>query len=408
MGNIIKLFENKKDCCGCSACRNVCPQKAIFMKEDGFGFLYPEIDSRKCIECGLCLKVCGYHSPIGEKNKINAYAMLSKEEKLYNKSASGGAFAVMAQKILDDGGYVVGCSMEKEGSGITAKHIIINDKKDLYKLQGSKYVQSDMGQTYYSTKKILEKGKCVLFSGTPCQIASLKKYLNKEYNNLITIDLVCHGVPSQKMFRDYLNELEQKYRINIEKVIFRDKSAGWGLNGFIVGKCDNGKKRKIILNNKESSYYYIFQQGLNYRKSCYSCPFAGELRPGDITIGDYWGIEVEHPELFSDNNAIWKKGKGISCIVVHSQKGKEFLEKCEKDMRLYQSTYEKVSRNNSQLLAPTVYDNQWQEIMNIYCQNGYVGIEKWFKKKMGISLIIIKIRNRIPKRVKKLLHKIFD
>lgn len=403
----IKLFEDEKECCGCGACRDLCPKKAISMKEDKWGFLYPEINDKSCIQCGLCIKTCGYQSPFVENKKFNAYAAICKNKTLYNYSASGGVFSVMAQRVLDDGGYVVGCSLEKINNNLTAKHIVIHDKEKLYKLQGSKYVQSNMENIFIKIKRLLENGNQVLFSGTPCQASSIKRYLDKDYNNLIVLDLICHGVPNQKMFRDYLAEVGKKYKLQIESIIFRDKSAGWSLNGFIIGKRKNGKKKKIIFNSKESSYYYIFQHGLNYRRSCYNCPFAGEFRPGDITIGDYWGIEKEHPELFSNDSDIWNSGKGISCIVVNTQKGKNFLERCKNDMYLFNSTYEKIAQNNSQLIAPTIYDkSQWKELMDQYYRGGYMAVERWFKQKLGFKLIKEKIKNRTPKKAKIIWHQI--
>ena len=407
MENKIKLYKTKMNCCGCGACYTVCPKHAIYMTEDKYGFMYPKISHKKCIKCGLCMRVCGFQAIGKKKAKLDSYAMISKEKKLYNNSASGGAFSVMAQEVLDKQGYVAGCSMESSHGQLAAQHVIVHDKNELYRLQGSKYVQSNMGKIYSQIKELLDAGQFVLFSGVPCQVSSLKRYLDKEYSNLILVDLVCHGVPSQKMFKDYLHEVEKKYGMKIQKIVFRDKSKGWSLNGYIAGeKIRSGKKKKVIFNNRESSYYYLFQKGLNYRESCYVCPFAGKFRPGDITLGDYWGIEREHMELFSDSNTSWKKGEAISCVIINTLKGRNFFETCQNNMNLHRSTYEKISRNNSQLMAPTSYDDFLRgKIMEEYCHHGYAGVEEWFRKEMGFKLVKIKMKDRVPDKIKKLVHR---
>ena len=222
----IELFENKKSCCGCGACANICPNGAITMKPDKWGYSYPVVDSSRCVSCGACKKACSYQNGISLHEPIRAYAAVNKTQQQLEKSASGGAFSAVATYFLKNESVVYGAALDFEGGHPIAHLVGIDDASQLWRLQGSKYVQSAVEQTYKQAKQNLDAGKKVLFSGTPCQIAGLYGYLKKEYANLWTIDVICHGVPNLKFFDDYLS-IEGKKRGGVPTgYSFRDKKRG--------------------------------------------------------------------------------------------------------------------------------------------------------------------------------------
>lgn len=396
MENLIKI-KNKSSCCGCGACLNVCPKNAITMKLDKVGNYYPYIDKNKCINCGLCKRICLFSNYNKSREERKCYAAYSKLNNLLSNSSSGGIFSSIAHSFLKQGGYVCGCASYYENSQIKISHIIIDNEKDLEKLQGSKYVQSNMVEIFPEVKRLLIDNKKVLFSGTPCQIVGLKSYLNKDYENLYTIDIICHGAPSQKLFYDYISFVEKNKKVKITNFKFRDKLNGWALYGYLYGKHKkNNKPFKSIFSNNESSYYYLFQKGYLYRENCYSCPYASSNRPGDITLGDYWGIELEHPEL------VEKAPKGISCLIINNLKGENLIENYGNDIEKVNSTFEKIQRNNSQLQHPTIEPDNNKQLLAIYEKYGYKAVEKEFVKIIGFkNLYINKLKNRVKKYIQK-------
>ena len=374
--NTIVLYEKKEDCCGCGACLNICPRNAITMKEDKCGYKYPVIDISKCIKCGQCKKVCAFQNRDETNKPIDCYAAVSKNKKQVMRSSSGGIFASLAAYIIDQGGIVYGAAY---GENWKVHHVAVESKKQLIDLQGSKYVHSDTENTFSIVKEQLKLGRLVLYSGTPCQIAGLQSFLGTDYDNLLTVDIVCHGVPSYKMFHDYLHLLEEKYGGTITSFSFRDKSKGWGINGSIV---INGKKRTIW--GSSSSYFHYFLKGWIYRENCYKCKYACSNRPADITLGDYWGIEKHHPELLTKDG--WDDTKGISCIVINTDKGKKYLE--DLPISLQRSNFAKISDKNTQLLRPCKKGNR-DEIIRIYKTGGRKEIDNYFRKSTGIKNIVV-------------------
>lgn len=397
----INVFDEKKYCCNCSACYNICPKQAIDIVEDEYGFTYPKINKEICIQCGLCRKICTFKSN-DKYNKVEkiAYVSYSTDEDIRKNSASGGIFASIAKEILQLHGLVYGCSLENFDGKLIPKHIKIDKIDQLYKLQGSKYVQSDIGETFKFVKEDLEKEKLVLFSGTPCQVAGLKSFLRKDFNNLFTIDIICHGVPSAKFFQDYLNYMEKKINGKIINFKFRDKIKGWRLVASIRYK--QGKKEKLkIIYPEESSYYKMFLDSKIYRDSCYRCPYANSNRPAELTIGDYWGIENVHPELLEELNI----KKGVSCLVVNNQKGKEIIEKYCKNLKIYNSNYNNVTSGNDQLNSPSKHPNDRLQILNSYKEKGYKEIEKIYRKSRNLKYYIKKIYKLFPDKLKRILKK---
>ena len=384
-----RIYDDKAHCCGCAACVNICPKQAVHMQEDECGFIYPEIDETKCIFCGLCKKVCSFQSGEGGQVPIAYYAAICNDKELVKKSASAGVFAVLASDILKQGGMVFGASFDEEWN---VRHISVKSSSDLEKLQGSKYAQSSVGLTYSDAKKALEDKKTVLFSGTPCQIAGLNGFLDKKYDNLLTVDIVCHGVPSNKMLKEYLKIIEYKNKGSIDKFTFRDKSIGWGINGSAIIR---GKKIKLW--QSASSYLHYFSKGWIYRDSCYKCKYACLKRTSDITIGDYWGIEKEHPDIIGK----WNEDEAVSLIIINSSKGKKAISEI-KLLQLEPSNYDKMKRRNKQLECPTDI-GQRDILVNIFIREGWNGIEKEFENNVGIKKYYSQIKAMIPVYIRRKL-----
>ncbi|MBQ9314243.1 MAG: Coenzyme F420 hydrogenase/dehydrogenase, beta subunit C-terminal domain [Clostridia bacterium] len=394
-------------CCGCGACFNICPKNAIIMEEDENGFLYPSINKQLCINCGLCKSVCNFNNykkkETGEYPKVNVAC--SKEEDILKKSSSGGIFATIAKAIINDGGVVYGCALRKEDDYLKPVHIRIDNNDDLIKIQGSKYVQSYIGNMYAKVKEDLNAGKKVLFSGTPCQIAGLKSYLkNTNMDNLFLIDIICHGTPSMKMFQDYQDFLKKKYKGEIKEFIFRNKENGWnskGIKGKVTIEQSRKKEKDVMINQHNSAYINLFIETAIQREECYSCPYASDKREGDITIGDYWGIDKIHPEVLKENGGKMELSKGISCLLINTEKGKRMVELCKKNMIMYESDFEKVSRKNGQLLHPCKSRLDREEILKIYRNENYEGLEKWLNKKLGVKKAIYYLWDKLPSNLKK-------
>ena len=329
---------------------NICPKSAIKMQADEYGFIYPVIQQDLCVQCGACMTVCGYQNKPKTEEPKKVYAAASKNSVLLRKSASGGAFAVIAEAVLKNEGIVYGAALPMENGILEPKHIRVDSLDKLILLQGSKYVQSEIGDTYSQAKRDLIQGKVVLFSGTPCQIAGLKKYLKKEYNNLITIDIICHGVPSKRLFQDFIEFHGKKLGGKITEFYFRDKTKGQGMitRSVYVGE-GHGFKEKVLMGGC-TAYIHFFSKSYTYRENCYSCPFASEERVGDLTVGDFWGFHEEYPSY--DVKQGLSNGKGISCLLVNTDKGNNALEQCEDQFVLMTSDFEKVAKHNDQLYSP--------------------------------------------------------
>ena len=384
----IQLMDN---CTACGACLNSCSQKAISMQEDEYGFVYPYINENKCINCGMCSKVCENISSIIKNKYRNSLAVQAKDWELSKRSASGGMFAILAKYVLFKKGIVFGCSMIKSENNFEIKHIYIEKQEDIYKLQGSKYVQSDIGYCYKQAKEFLEQGKLVLFSGTPCQIAGLKSYLNNDYENLLCIDLSCTGAPSNKMFNDYIYLLESKYNKKIVNFDFRNKEElGWTCGNALITFSDNSK---INLYNNLSSYLSFFIKGVSERKSCYSCKYSGLERVSDITICDCWGIDLLYPHLLKTT---FNKNEGISLLLINTEKGNIIFENI-KDKVLFESVNALNLKNyNHPLRHPTIEHKLREKYLNLYKNYGYLAVDKLFNKNLGLKKYYFIIKRYTP------------
>ena len=309
------LEKGKDNCCGCYACYNICPVNAITMARDEKGFSYPEIDRDLCINCGLCYDVCPTQHPVKErKEDVIAYAAYSKNKEERLESSSGGIFSLLAKVILEEDGIVFGAAFNDEHN---VEHIEIETLEDLYKLRGSKYVQSEIKDTYKKAREYLQKNKKVLFSGTPCQIEGLYNFLKKDYDNLYTTDIVCHGVPSQKVWQKYLKETKENENFNDDlSISFRNKDKGWLFFSFKIK--ENESKKKYLKSYSKDVYLQSFTKNLSLRNSCFSCQFKKKHKASDITLGDLWGSKKIAPELDDD--------LGLSTVVINSNKGREFMD----------------------------------------------------------------------------------
>ena len=313
------IYNKKKNCCGCEACRQICAQGAIDMVEDKEGFEYPQIDKAKCVNCGMCQKVC----PIIQRNNINGelkecFVAYTDNSSIRNDSSSGGIFSLLADQVITENGFIIGAAFDKE---YNVHHKCFQHRID--DLRGSKYVQSKIGTIFKKVKSHLDSGDYVLFSGTECQIAGLKTFLGKDYNNLLLVGILCHGVPSPMVWRKYKEYLQQGKKIKY--VSFRNKDCGWKDFSLKVEFTDGSFLREKF---SENLYMQSFLQEICMRPSCYDCKFKNLNRQADITLGDFWEINKYMQELDDD--------KGISVVLIHSDKGRRIWEKI-KEKAIYKS-----------------------------------------------------------------------
>lgn len=306
---MIHITEPKK-CCGCNACVQACPKHCIRMQEDSEGFLYPFVDRESCIDCGLCERVCPVINQNEPQKPVVTLAAVNSDESVRLASSSGGIFTLLAERTIDNGGVVFGAAFDENWD---VKHLCIDSKSELPKLRGSKYVQSIIGNCYKEAKAYLSAGKEVLFSGTPCQIAGLKRFLHKEYKNLKTVDVVCHGAPSPMVWRMYLDEVSSMYNIaQITDIKFRDKTEGWkNFSLSIKYKDKEGAEKTFRETLNENIFMRCFLSNLCLRPSCYACPARNGKSGSDITLADLWGAENICPGLDDD--------KGVSLVLLRNK-----------------------------------------------------------------------------------------
>lgn len=379
----MNLCKDKSLCCGCGACSNVCPTNAIGLEIDGDGFRYPVIDPAKCIRCGACLRTCNFKKPPNRNQPLHSYAAVASDSALQGHSSSGGVFSALAKCFLQNKGVVYGCAWHGGIEKLTPCHVRIDSVPTLPCLQGSKYVQSDMRAVFAKVKKDLENHRQILFSGTPCQIDALKGVLeNKIPVNLHLVDIVCHGTPSVAFFHAYLDFLGNKWKGRITDFLFRDKTRGWGILGTAV-LDKNGHLYRRPQNTHNSAFYHAFMSGDIYRDSCYKCKYASTSRPGDITLGDFWGIEKEFPQWLSDAGGDWIRRNGISCVLINTAKGQELLDSCADAISMREVPLETITRHNGQLLAPMQKSPRRDALMMLFRQKGYEGVHRWFLKQLG-------------------------
>lgn len=373
---INKSITEINKCTGCSACMNICPAGAISMGENIVGHLLPKINESLCVDCNLCVQVCPSNSPVHVNFPIKTYAAWALDDEEYNSSTSGGVAAVLSRYIVENEGVVYGCICK---SGGIIMHDRISSVKDLEKLKGSKYVQSDIGTAYQSVKKDLNLGLDVLFTGTPCQIAGLKKFLKREHDNLYTLDLICHGVPSQKLLFEHLNSkgIDRK---DVNSVRFRERKGCYlsvNCHGEIV-------YRKSDL---DDLYYQGFYDGLISRDSCATCIYAKNERVGDITLGDFHRLgkvipcDVPHKD-------------SASVVLVNSKKGNTLIANCKDKMFMIERTFNEAKNGNPQLCHPYARKENFDKFVSAYRKYG-------FRKAANKSLLVRRIKDAILKIIQR-------
>lgn len=323
----------KDKCTGCMACACVCPRNAICIEKDEGKFLYPKINKEYCNNCNLCEKVCPIINKCNENNYIGkAFACINKDEKVRMQSSSGGVFSLIAEYIIKNNGIVFGVSLNEK---IEAVHTYIEKLEDIEKFRGSKYVQSNIGKTYSKVKKFLDEGRKVLFTGTPCQVEGLISFLRKDYSNLYTQDIICHGVPAPELLEKYIKFKEKINKTQIEKISFRDKEMlGWSKYQL---KLSYNNKNEYI-NHDDDSFMQLFLKDIALRKTCYDCNFKRENRISDITLADFWGINNVFPEINDE--------KGISAMMINSEKGMELFENIKDKIIYKETTKQDIQKTN--------------------------------------------------------------
>ena len=383
---MISVFDKKEDCCGCTACESICPERAITMKPDKEGFLYPEINQGLCIDCNLCRSVCPIQNRLVLSDRLHdprVFAVKHKKEQVRMSSASGGAYTAISDYILKSSGVVYGAEFDDD---FCVRHNRATNAEVRNKFKGSKYIQSDTRGIFKQIEEDLIKGNNVLFTGTACQVAGLRKFLEAKQvktNKLTTNDIICHGVPSPLLWQGYLNFIQKKNKL--KSYTFRYKQKGWhGYN--VKTEFTNGK---LKINTPDIKVFAnLFSSDLALRPCCYYCCFANLQRPSDILIGDFWGIEKTMPE-FDDN-------KGVSLVLINSQKGEEIFQEIKNELIVRESNIKDCLQRNLQY--PTKKREEREQFWQDYYKYGFEYIAQ---KYAGYSF-----RGRVKSLLKDFLKKI--
>ena len=388
------LYERKEECCGCTACMSICPKKAITMIPDEEGFLYPSINHELCIECDLCKQVCPFsdtYKTSGNYDQPLVYAAKHKDDNVRMNSSSGGMFTAISDYILDIDGVIFGAAFDEN---FVVRHQRAETVEERNKFRGSKYVQSNLVGVFKDIKNELNKGRTVLFTGTPCQNAGLRSYLNKNYDNLYLCDIVCHGTPSPLIFENYKSFMQKKYKSRIKEFSFRDKLLGWRSQAVGIQFINQKAYTKEA---SEDIFYRLFLTNMILRESCYNCKFCNFSRPSDITIADFWGIEKSMPD-FDDNT-------GVSLVLTNSTKGQELFERISKNLYYRESnTMDCLQHNLDTPSQPSPRrDKFWQDyknkgfeyVLKKYAGYGFVGQSKKAAAKVLNKLGLLHVAKRM-------------
>lgn len=378
-------IQDKLKCCGCHACYNICSQDAITMKEDEKGFKYPVIEKEKCVDCGLCEKVCPILNKTKVKNSPRAFAVFNKDEEIRKQSSSGGVFSLIAEYILNEKGVVFGAAFSED---FMVEHIVVENIDELYRLRTSKYVQSSIDETYKLAKKYLEEERKVLFTGTPCQINGLYSYLQKEYDNLFTQDIICHGVPSPKVWKKYLEFRKNDKSDKIKKINFRQKDSGWENYEVLIQFKDYFYEKS----HGKDLFMNAFLRNACLRDSCYNCSFKDKNRISDITLGDFWGIDNILPEM-NDN-------KGTSLVIVNSGKGQKLMQYIQNKVESKEVDFEEAIRYNSAMYMSVAKPKNRDDFFENLDK---VEFDKLVNKYTLKPNVVRRIINKLKSIVKKLL-----
>ncbi len=364
------MLRIPSNCTGCQACVSICPRNCISMSASSEEFLYPIIDATMCINCNQCDKVCPVLHTQEKSPYTEAFAVKCKTEDKRMHSTSGGVFPLLAGQILEQNGIIFGAVYDEN---FMAKHISGFDRSNLASFQSAKYVQSAIGSSFIKVEKALKVGTQVLFSGTPCQCEGLKTFLGREYSNLLLVDLICHGVPSPKVWQAYVDYRSKKENNGIrpKRINMRSKASGWSRYGYST-EFDYGDGFVTRTLNSQDLYMKAFVGNICLRKSCSNCVAKGIQRCTDITLGDYWGIWDQHPEFDDD--------KGTSVVFVHSQKGREMLKQLRDNIDCLEVDIEDAYRENSSMVhSAPAHSGRDEFLAQITADNFEELIDKYFK-----------------------------
>ena len=303
-------IKDKHNCCGCEACVQACPKQCISFEEDTEGFRYPKVDESLCVDCGACERTCPVLTPFESRRPQKQFAAINPDETIRKQSSSGGIFTMLAEKVIDEGGVVFGVRFDENWQAVFDYTETI---EGLAAFRGSKYVQARVGRAFRETKDFLKQGRKVLFTGTSCQVSALHHFLHREYDNLLLVDFICHGVPSPKVWRLYLDEVTQNAIQSISDVQFRNKKQGWKRFNFDMTYDKDGQRHVVSSWHQENHYMRVFLRDVILRPSCYDCKAKGGRSGSDLTIADFWGIGQLNPNMDDD--------LGTSLVMVYSEKG---------------------------------------------------------------------------------------
>ncbi len=386
---MIEIIDKGK-CCGCHGCTNICPKSCISMEVDNEGFWYPKVDKNLCIDCHLCEKVCPILEVPQKKEVFTTltYACKNKNDEVRVESSSGGVFSLLCKYVINREGVVFGASYDED---FNVRHTYVETLEECAQFRSSKYVQSKIGDTYKKVRTFLNQGRVVLFSGTPCQIEGLSGYLRKEYPNLIKVDIACHGVPSPKVYREYVTNLEREYHSKLTSLSFRNKDTGWNTYSF-KAEFENGKVHQEI--GYDNIYMKGFLSDIYLRPSCFECEFKKPRTTADITLGDYWGVKDIHPE-FTDE-------KGVSLIFVHSQKGKDIFDQVSVNLEVVESDFDYATKCNPSIIKHAPYQPKRQQFFELLEQGVALNtaIEKCVK-----PTLLQRVKRKGKQAVKKIIKK---
>lgn len=357
-----ELYRTKENCCGCSACICTCPEQAIIMQPDEEGFLYPKIDDVRCVDCGLCTEVCVFQTDtvhVSNREEPKVYAVKHKSDAVRQFSSSGGAFTAISDLVLASGGMVYGAAFDAQ---LRVHHRAANTAAQRDAFRGSKYVQSSLGIVFTEIRGALNMKEDVLFSGTACQVAGLKSFLFSSHtktDNLLTVDVICHGTPSPKLFAEYISLLEIVHQSSVENFFFRSKVNGWGFTQQAI--FSNGTEDHV--SELSQAFKELFLSNICLRPACHNCKYTNIFRPSDITISDYKGIDEILPE-FSDV-------LGVSAMMVNTAKGNNVFHQIEKDLISFPGEIHRLADKQLNLRQPTPANPNRDEFWRDYYLNGF-------------------------------------
>ena len=392
----IKYSEH---CSACGACAEICPKKAITLRADTEEYLKPMVDETLCVSCGACLRVCPIEKTERKPDVQRAFLAINTDEKLYDSSSSGGAFSALAKYVLSLNGSVFGAALTKENGLLICRHTEVRDLSDLRALQGSKYVHSQTEGIFGCVKERLLEGRTVLFSGTSCQVAALHTYLGEKYDNLLTVDLVCHGTPETTLLSSYVQYLEKQLDSDIEALTFRRKTApGFYSSGesYVLALLCNdrisGKTFEKFIDKKSSAYFRMFLSQADYRPNCYACRYANPQKPADITLGDFKPSQAERERFGLDERKLY------SSVFANTEKGMRYVSASPDLQIIGETDMELMLKHHIRLKEPSAMTKDGQRLLKTYRFGGFPAVQAYISAERIVKAGPRAIRDAIRKR----------